>query len=118
MGNLNLSKFLGDNSYRLFIASGMFGLLNLPIQAVQLFLLGKLTFPTTGIFQFPWYITIGGGIILGIFCLWVAGYILEYFDVPKHQNTIGNKNNLQIVEVLERLKRIEEKLELPVRLSR
>jgi hypothetical protein len=111
MGSLNISKFLGDNSYRILIASGLFGIFNLPIQAVQLFLLGKLNFPTITIFQLPWYITIGCGIGLGLFCLWLAGYVMEYFDVPKHQNAISNKNNLEISEILERLERIERKLD-------
>jgi hypothetical protein len=98
LNKMNISKFLGDNSYRILIASALFGILNIPIQAVQLFLLGKLNFPTVIFFQLPWYVTIGGGVSLGVLCLWSAGFVMEYFKVPEHQNTISNKNNVQMIK--------------------
>jgi uncharacterized membrane protein (DUF106 family) len=107
---MDLSKFLGSNSYRVLIAATMISIVNLPIQMVQLVLLGKLSFPTVGIFNFPWWAIVFGGISLGVFCLWLAGFVMEYFKVPQHQNRISNKNNPEISEILERLKRIEGKL--------
>jgi uncharacterized membrane protein (DUF106 family) len=107
---LDISKVLGVSSYRVLIAATLFSIANLPIQVAQLFLLGKINYPTIGIFQVPWYIAIGGVISGGIFCLWAAGYVMEYFKVPQHQNTISNKNNVQMTEILERLERIEKRL--------
>jgi uncharacterized membrane protein (DUF106 family) len=108
---MDISKFLGDNSYRILIAATLFSIINLPIQFVQLILLGKLTFPTNAIFQLPWWAIMFGGVSIGVFCLWVAGYIMEYFKIPEHQNTISNKNNVQMTEILKRLKDIERKLD-------
>ena len=107
---MDISKLIGDNSYRILIAATLFSIINLPIQFVQLILLGKLNFPSSVLFQLPWYMIVFGGVTLGVFCLWVAGVIMEYFDVPKHQNTISNKNNVQMTEILERLERIEKRL--------
>ena len=107
---MDLSKLIGDNSYRILIAATLFSIINLPIQFVQLILLGKLNFPTVGLFQLPWYVIMVGGVATGVFCLWVAGFVMEYFDVPRHQNTISNKNNVQMCEILERLERIEQRL--------
>jgi uncharacterized membrane protein (DUF106 family) len=107
---MDLSKFLGVSSYRILIAATMFSIVNLPIQMVQLVLLGKLSFPTVGLFNFPWWMIMGGGIATGVFCLWVSGYVMEYFKVPQHQNRISNKNNPEISEILERLERIEQRL--------
>lgn len=108
---MNISKFLGDNSYRLFVAVAFVGIINTPITIVNLFLLGKLTFPEISLpIQIPWVMVIGGGLFAGVLSLWILGYLLEYFGVPKAQNSIGNKNNLQMVEVLARLERIEKGL--------
>jgi len=107
---MDISKFLGVSSYRILIAATIFSIANLPIQVAQLFLLGKINYPTIGIFQVPWYIATGGVISGGIFCLWATGYVMEYFRVPQHQNQISNRNNPEISEILERLRRIEGKL--------
>jgi uncharacterized membrane protein (DUF106 family) len=108
---MNLSKFLGDNSYRILIAAALFSITNLPIQFVQLILLGKLNFPSVEFFQLPWYVIMVGGVALGVLCLWVAGYIMEYFKVPEHQNTISNKNNVQMTEILKKLNEIQKRLD-------
>lgn len=107
---MDISKLIGDNSYRILIAATLFSIINLPIQFVQLILLGKLNFPSVGLFQLPWWVIVFGGVALGVFCLWVAGFVMEYFEVPKHQNTISNKNNVQMTEILQRLETIESLL--------
>jgi len=108
---MDISKFLGDNTYRIVIASALISIINIPIQVTQLILLGKLTFPFISLpIGVPWYVYIFGGIVVGTVVLWIIGYYWEKYDGAKNQNRIANKNNLEISEILERLERIEKRL--------
>jgi hypothetical protein len=108
---MDLSKFLGDNSYRILISANLIAMLSMPIQIVNLILLGKLSFPFVSLpVNIPWYVVIFGGLSFGIFSLWCIGFIMEKKSVAKHQNRISNQNNPQIMEILERISRIEERL--------
>lgn len=108
---MDLGKFIGINSYKILIAANLIAMLSLPIQIVNLVLLGKLSFPFITLpVEIPWFIIIFGGLSVGVFILWIVGVIMVKRNVAKHQNQISNENNPQMVEILERLKRIEGKL--------
>ena len=104
-------NLLGRGLFYLAVAAGVVGMINLPIQITQLVLLTSLKFPNLHLpVEVPWYVTIAGCILVMLFAMLVAGIIIARLKILEHQNQVANENNPQIVDIINRLVRIEEKL--------
>ena len=104
-----LTDISGRIFFYLFGALAMVGILNFPIQVLQLFMLGKLSFPDS-IPTFPWYVLLFGGTLIILVVMFIAGYIWAKLGIAKAQSQVANENNPQILDIIERLERIESKL--------
>jgi TRAP-type C4-dicarboxylate transport system permease small subunit len=108
---LNLPDKVGRAFYYILIAAAAIGILNLPIQVVQLVMLGKLTFPTVSLpFAIPWYVLIIGVIGIMVLFMLAFGFLWAKLKVADHMNNVSNENNPQMRDIIERLERIESQV--------
>lgn len=103
-----IANLVGRGLYYIVVAVAVVGVINLPIQITQLVLLTSLKFPEIHLpIQIPWYVTIIGCVVSMLFALLLLGILFARLKIIEHQNTVANENNLQVIEILERLDRIE-----------
>lgn len=107
---MTVAHFIAKNIWYIQIAVGAIYVLNLPIQILQLIMLGRLTFPSMLPITIPWYVFVFGGLSLMLGCLLVVGMILNRLDYVKVQTELFNQNNPLFHDVIQRLDRIEGKL--------
>jgi hypothetical protein len=108
---LNLPDKVGRAFYYILIAAAAIGIVNLPIQVLQLVMLGKLTFPNISLpFVIPWYALIIGVVGIIILFMLAFGFFWARLGLAKAQNNVSNENNLQMCDIIERLERIEKQV--------
>lgn len=108
------TEIIGRSLYYIFGAFSIIGILNFPIQVLQLILLGRLNFPDLHLpFEVPLWLILVISFILLLLGMLGAGILWARLGIAKVQNQVMNENNPQMLEVLQRLERIENKLTIP-----
>lgn len=111
---MKLSEIAGRSLYYIFGALSIIGIVNIFIQVVQLVLLGRLNFPDFAIpFNLPLWAILVIGFVIMVLCLLGLGILWARLGIASMQNHVMNENNPQMLEVLQKLERIEKKLNEP-----
>lgn len=88
--------------------------IDLGFTMMTLFNFGLLILANSEKFQklFPinTYLLVVIAVPFGIFIIWLMGYLMEVLKFRDRQNQLASFNNPVMMETLERIKRIEEKL--------
>ena len=103
-------KLAGRGWYYVLIALGAIGVTNLPIQVLQLMLLGNLTVPFieyNSIFDI-WWLCISF-IIAAVFLLMLFGIAIAKSGILVEQIQCSNEYNKVICDLASRVKKLEER---------
>ena len=107
----NKGKIFAEDLWYIQMGIGFVSIINFPVNLLQFILISHIAFPTVALpVQVPWWLFMSGSLALMFFGLFVVGYYYTKRGIVKNQSDISNRNNPQIMQIIERLDRIERLL--------